>query len=826
MSTQAKEKQREIEDHSAILKIIEDVPILSELIEKRGEHYKYELDLEVIVYGRTYEGGKVGPYARLWVYESGAEVICAGQWAASSFYVLIDGDLVVKREDQEGIERVMKHEDIFGEMAIVEGDQRSRTVVVPEGSTAKVLELQRPALRLLRKLPNFARAFDEQYRQHSLDVTLGTLREASSGAFDDDLLEMLKNIARFRVYGRPHVLLREGQPITNIYFINKGWVEVVCDVPSGLSEIEVVEGQTDQSNKRFLGAGNCFGLEVFDKGDAEWQYAVVIQARTELLEIPVERLHAHPELRKILKEQFSNFSEVDEEKILEPVLDKRAAAAVQKEITTGIVDGTNLLVMDMDLCIRCGNCSLACHKVHGQSRLLRRGIHIERPVKLQSEKIQHVLAPSVCLHCQDPECLTGCPTGAIGRFAGGQIDINSKTCIGCGDCATQCPYNAISMIPAEPPRPSGWFGRAKDFLRITPQEIPPSVQRDDDLLAVKCNLCAGTGLNPSSKTTQAYSCQENCPTGALLRVNPRDYFSETKNVIGTIYRDQTHAISRNIHIEDKVAKHWHRGGVLAVIIFALAALWAAGRYGLDEPLGRTLVSVRWITGIAGGVGILGEMLYLARKQVYKKRRGPLRYWLLAHIYLGALTCIVLLVHGGWHSGGLLTSLLMISFDLAILSGLVGILCYRYVPRLLTDIEGDPLLLDDLLVRRKELREDLESIDISDEKLKEVIEKKVRKRLLSLGYLFNQCLHPVELSRLLADARAEFKVEADRLKLSSSSRRTLIEAVETMATLRRVESLIFLHRLLKLWLAPHVVSTSIMLVLMVGHIVQVFSLAGR
>jgi hypothetical protein len=45
-------------------------------------------------------------------------------------------------------------------------------------------------------------------------------------------------------------------------------------------------------------------------------------------------------------------------------------------------------------------------------------------------------------------------------------------------------------------------------------------------------------------------------------------------------------------------------------------------------------------------------------------------------------------------------------------------------------------------------------------------------------------------------------------------------VEATATLRRVDSLIYLHQLLKLWLAPHVVSTSLMLALMVVHIVQV------
>ena len=45
-------------------------------------------------------------------------------------------------------------------------------------------------------------------------------------------------------------------------------------------------------------------------------------------------------------------------------------------------------------------------------------------------------------------------------------------------------------------------------------------------------------------------------------------------------------------------------------------------------------------------------------------------------------------------------------------------------------------------------------------------------------------------------------------------------MERTATLRRVESLIYLHRLLRVWLAPHVISTSVMLALMMVHIVQV------
>jgi len=42
---------------------------------------------------------------------------------------------------------------------------------------------------------------------------------------------------------------------------------------------------------------------------------------------------------------------------IEEIADPRVLAATEEEISTGIVDSVNLLVMDMDLCVRCGNCS-------------------------------------------------------------------------------------------------------------------------------------------------------------------------------------------------------------------------------------------------------------------------------------------------------------------------------------------------------------------------------------------------------------------------------------------------------------------------------------
>ena len=544
------------------------------------------------------------------------------------------------------------------------------------------------------------------------------------------------------------------------------------------------------------------------------------------MEVAVSRLRSNPALREAVLRQFSTFSHADDHPPKPPV-DRRVIAAAGREITTGIIDGTNLLVMDMDLCIRCGNCSLACHKVHGRSRLLRRGIHIARPVKPASKTIQHVLSPSVCLHCQDPECLTGCPTGAIGRFDEGQIDINTKTCIGCGDCATQCPYNAISMVPrkAAVPEPLTFGGKLKSWFSLAQPVEPPAVTDTENLLAVKCNLCENTPLNPPGAKSSAYSCQENCPTGALVRVNPREYFNEAKNAIGLVFQDQTHAIGRNIHKRDVPARLWHIFGVLGTLAITLATLWAARKYTLDGHLNGTWLTVRWITGIIGLVGIAAVMTYPARKQIYRRRAGPLRYWMLAHIYLGLIAGILLLLHGGRDSGGLLTSLLMVSFDLVIVSGLFGIICYIIVPRIMTSIEGDPLLIEDLRNRREELRETLAEIDLSNPELRDLLKRKIRKRFLSFRYLVRQYVRREDLTKMLAEAREEFKDDAEAMS-DPQARRLLMDVVEATVTLRRVDALIYLHQLLKLWLAPHVVSTSIMLALMAVHIVQVIFFTVR
>src|SRR6185369_15698421 len=137
---------------------------------------------------------------------------------------------------------------------------------------------------------------------------------------------------------------------------------------------------------------------------------------------------------------------------------------------------------------------------HGASRLARRGKKIRRRVGgFQAGQHQHVLVPSSCYHCANPECMVGCPTGAIHREKDGEVNIYDF-CIGCTNCARRCPYDNITMAE-----------------RTDAGDLDAAGKKKSKQIASKCDLCAGYA---------DAACVTNCPTGAVQRVDPKVYFEE------------------------------------------------------------------------------------------------------------------------------------------------------------------------------------------------------------------------------------------------------------------------------------------------------------
>lgn len=822
---------QELEQRRAVLEAIKSVAAIKDITAQHDGHFEHEIDLEVIVYGRNYNGKKVGPYVRLLVYTDGEEVMREGEWGGNTFYVVVEGkaDIYVMSEGQEARVAQISAGDILGEMSILAGVPRSATVRAPAGGTVKVLEVQRPALRLLRKLPNFGEALDHSYRHHGRSQIIQVL--SSVGHLSPDIVRQVEAISQFRVFGKGHVLFHPGEPVKRVYVVKSGWLRLSPQQKTSLLVAPSGDGKVSWGDRpkwetpspdSYFGPSNAFGLEGVTT-DAKWQYTGVLLGRTELLEVSIAELRNHPELIEVLGKSLR---ELDiKSGIVKEATPAPIAASQRELIATGVVDGTNLLLMDMELCVRCGNCSLACQHQHGNSRLLRRGISITRPKKLKKNApIQFLLNPSVCMHCKDPECMTGCPTGAISRYTGGYVDITKETCIGCGDCATQCPYDAISLIarrgkpPEVPSKLSQWFS-------IAPPPAPPSVEEVDDLVAVKCNLCSNTPLNPKGAKSRAYSCEENCPTGALLRVDPAAYFAEIGNIQGVVFRDETHIVSKHTSHVDPKKRLLHALGILSTAVLVLLSLASLWRFGRDLPIVGTWLNFYWATGIVGLIAIGLVMLYPVRRQIFRRRVMPLRYWMLTHAYAGVVAGVLLLMHGGLRGGGVLTTTLMITFDLVILTGLWGIATYYIAPRILTRIEEQPLLIDDLQLRRSELMNEIaDTIATASEATRSAIEKKVLPHILSFGYLARQVLRREHLRDLIESTRQEYAPLA--ATLPEDERGRFLDDVEKAAMMRRVDALIYLHRSLKMWLAPHVLTTSLMLALMVVHIVQVIYFAVR
>ena len=100
------------------------------------------------------------------------------------------------------------------------------------------------------------------------------------------------------------------------------------------------------------------------------------------------------------------------------------------------MEAQSLLVLDLEKCTRCDQCVRACADAHdGVSRLVREGLRFDK-----------YLVATSCRQCRDPLCMVGCPVGSIRRRNTLEVIIEDW-CIGCGLCATNCPYGNINLHP-------------------------------------------------------------------------------------------------------------------------------------------------------------------------------------------------------------------------------------------------------------------------------------------------------------------------------------------------------------------------------------------
>ena len=197
-------------------------------------------------------------------------------------------------------------------------------------------------------------------------------------------------------------------------------------------------------------------------------------------------------------------------------------------VSDGVVEGTEVLVIDLDKCIHCSECEEACERRHGQSRMNRKGM-----------VVGNISIATACRQCQDPVCML-CSRAGIARHPNGEVYI-TESCIGCGICAERCPYGAISIVNIEEDKQisrsswqrfSSFFSNLgmKDAIAspyVTSGPLDTLQPRDafDEIrkkVAIKCDLCAGY---------KDQACVEACPVGAAVRIQPTKFFGSTEEIL-------------------------------------------------------------------------------------------------------------------------------------------------------------------------------------------------------------------------------------------------------------------------------------------------------
>ena len=88
----------------------------------------------------------------------------------------------------------------------------------------------------------------------------------------------------------------------------------------------------------------------------------------------------------------------------------------------------------------------------------------------------------VCRACPEPPCAKVCPTDALVPREGGGVRFSSEKCIGCHNCETACPFDAVLWdASADKPRICVYCGYC---ARYCPYDVIALEELDDELETV------------------------------------------------------------------------------------------------------------------------------------------------------------------------------------------------------------------------------------------------------------------------------------------------------------------------------------------------------
>jgi Fe-S-cluster-containing dehydrogenase component/CRP-like cAMP-binding protein len=716
---------------------------------------------------------------------AGTDIVVQRQYGHAMF-VLMSGAVVIhlntNDETRVTLGRLDRPGDFFGEAALL--GRGERTATVTSETPVVLLEIEKHRFDLLcRRYKSVREHLEGVYHARAIATYMRTHRYLS--LLSDATRTDLGRGAKLKLYQRGDTVQKKGDPADSILVIKDGVVKATRSNQQGAVSILAyfnthdVVGMAD-------GGTRDFNLE------AVGQCEVIFLSRGEF----ARSMMHNPEVSKHFGKDDMHRRQAMQQ------VGGTVMMAAQAFLSAG-VEVESLLVINLDRCVRCGNCVRACHARHKYTRLDRRGPIFRRRSKIEGRRHEHIMLPASCRHCRDPECMIGCPTGAIQRFADGDVDINDN-CIGCENCARKCPYGNITMRPLdEKERPS-----------------PEITKR-----AIKCNLCRGYSYS---------NCVHECPRGAILRVDPLRYFEELALVMEAEQHDaiqwsrqQAQALGTlGVKQQIKPRSTWFIPVSLIFGVLAVAGIVAAAVYsslGSGAPL-RGGSSVGLPLGIGAAACLLSAAFLGVRKRLRNTGFGGLEAWTQFHMVLGAVGFTAAVAHAGFRVTGVFTTLLLLVFALEVISGVTGQFIYATVPSALTRLERHGLarLVEDLLDEEVNLENSMtELVNTLPPKQWKLMRGHVET---AAGSIHDRMSAQYDPPSALAAARKKLVDGPLReASLSDDDRAALERVLESRARLMDVRAQLMLHRRLRRWLMTHVATASALLILLAFHIVTALTL---
>jgi CRP-like cAMP-binding protein/Fe-S-cluster-containing dehydrogenase component len=424
-------------------------------------------------------------------------VIREGEFG-DTFYVVVNGSFAVEVWNDQGIPMqvaTIQRGAYFGELAMIGRGMRTASIKAVSPN-CQVLEIYKgPFDRMMKedKTGGLKKQLDELYARRTIEKFIRDnefLKDVAD--VDKKLMVDTAKLLRFEAMAD---IYKVGTPATAFYLVRQGFLKAWR-----------IEGD-DESILAYLRDKDFFGdLELVDGRPRT--ATVTAMEPVEIIELPRSVFagiyQRYPQVIQAYRRYDLEARGGDDDGTgpapgAKPGPGGKSPLSATGMIFTGdlialgVAQARSALIIDMDACVRCGNCVQACTDLHnGYSRLIRRGKKLTRREK-STGKLQNLFFPNSCLHCRTPDCMAPCPVGSIARDKEGEVYIKDH-CVGCGGCAKACEFGNISMV-------------------IVGDKKAAKPQRK----ASKCDICRGY---------EAPNCVYNCPQGAIVRIDPNAYFDE------------------------------------------------------------------------------------------------------------------------------------------------------------------------------------------------------------------------------------------------------------------------------------------------------------